>query len=78
MWRVFDPKLCPHTGAPVFGGFQAEQIIFLMKKLNDSGRKLIGFDLVETGVGEGDYDANVSAKILWKLCNLLMKNNMVP
>lgn len=70
-----DPKLCPHTGAPVFGGFQAEQVIYLFKKVIDSGRKLIGFDLVETGVGEGNYDAKVSAKLLWKMCNFLMQSN---
>lgn len=70
-----DPKLCPHTGAPVFGGFQAEQVIYLFKKVIESGRKLIGFDLVETGVGEGNYDAKVSAKLLWKMCNFLIQSN---
>ncbi|MEP6512965.1 MAG: agmatinase family protein [Parafilimonas sp.] len=70
-----DPKLCPHTGTPVFGGFQAEQVLYLFKKVVNSGRKLIGFDLVETGVGEGNYDAMVSAKLLWKMCNLLIKSN---
>jgi len=71
-----DPKLCPHTGTPVPGGLQTEQVIFLFKKIIESGRKLIGFDLVEVGVSEGDIDSNVGARLLWKLCNFLIKSNM--
>jgi len=70
-----DPKLCPHTGTPVPGGLQAEQVIYLFKKIMESGRKLIGFDLVEVGIGEGSIDSNVGARILWKLCNFLIKSN---
>lgn len=70
-----DPKLCPHTGTPVHGGFEASQIMFLIKKIIESGKKIIGFDLVEIGVGEGDWDANVGARIMWKLCNLMIKSN---
>jgi agmatinase len=70
-----DPKLCPNTGTPVPGGFEYEQVIYICKKLVDSGRKLIGFDLVEVGVGESNTDANVASRILWKLCNYMVKSN---
>ena len=70
-----DPKLCPHTGTPVQGGFEAEQMLYLIKKIIQSGRKFIGFDLDEIGVGETEWDANVGARILWKLCNLLVASN---
>ena len=70
-----DPKLCPHTGTPVHGGFEAEQVFYLIKKIIHSGRKFIGFDLDEIGVGETDWDANVGARVLWKLCNLLVASN---
>ena len=70
-----DPKLCPNTGTPVFGGFEIEQISYLLKKMMKSGRKFIGFDLSEVGVGESDWDANVGARILWKLCNMLVAGN---
>ena len=70
-----DPKLCPNTGTPVPGGFELEEIYYLLKKLIASGRKLIGFDLCEVGVGESDWDANVGARVLFKLCNLLVKSN---
>jgi agmatinase len=70
-----DPKLCPNTGTPVHGGFEIEQIYYLLKKMILSGRKLIGFDLSEVGIGETDWDANVGARILWKLCNMLVASN---
>ena len=70
-----DPKLCPHTGTPVQGGYETEHIIYLIKKIAQSGRKFIGFDLVEVGTGETDWDANVGAHVLWKLCNLLVAAN---
>ena len=70
-----DPKLCPNTGTPVQGGMEAEQIFYIFNKLNKAGKKLIGFDLNETGVGENDWDSNVSSRILFKLCNLLIASN---
>lgn len=70
-----DPKLCPYTGTPVPGGFETEQIYYLIRRIIRSGRQLIGFDLVEIGVGETDWDANAGARILWKLCNLLLASN---
>lgn len=70
-----DPKLCPHTGTPVPGGFEAEQIFYLFKRLLASGRKLIGFDLNEVSTSHDEWDANVGARILFKLCNLLVSCN---
>jgi agmatinase len=70
-----DPKLCPNTGTPVQGGFETEQLSYLFTKLLKSGRKLLGFDLVEVGVGESDWDANAGARMLFKLCNLLVTSN---
>jgi agmatinase len=70
-----DPKLCPHTGTPVPGGFETEQIFYLIKKIIQSGRTFIGFDLDEIGTGETDWDANVGARVLWKLCNLIVVAN---
>jgi agmatinase len=70
-----DPKLCPHTGTPVQGGFEAEQIFFLFKKVLQSGRKLVGFDLNEVGVSQDEWDENVGARCLFKLCNLMVAAN---
>jgi agmatinase len=70
-----DPKLCPNTGTPVPGGLQTEQTYYLLRQIMRSGRKLIGFDLCEVGTGDTEWDANVGARILWKLCNLLLASN---
>ena len=68
-----DPKLCPHTGTPVAGGFEFEQAVYLVHQMVQSGRKIIGFDLNE--VGNKSWDANVGARMLYKLCNLMWLSN---
>jgi agmatinase len=70
-----DPKLCPNTGTPVAGGLELEQVMYIARKIVQTGRKFIGFDLDEIGGGDNDWDANVGARILWKLCNLLVASN---
>ncbi|QOI98283.1 MAG: agmatinase family protein [Flammeovirgaceae bacterium] len=64
-----DPKLCPNTGTPVAGGFEFHQITYLLRKLVQSGRKIIGFDLNEVAPGSDEWDANVGARMLYQLCN---------
>jgi agmatinase len=70
-----NPKLCPHTGTPVHGGFEVQEIYYLFKKVMQSGRKIIGFDLNEVGVSHDEWDENVGARILYKLCNILTASN---
>ncbi len=70
-----DPKLCPHTGTPVPGGFEAEQVFYLFKRLLASGRTLIGFDLNEVSTSHDEWDANVGARVLFKLCNFLVSQD---
>lgn len=70
-----DPKLCPNTGTPVPGGLEVEQVFYLFNKIHQTGRHIIGFDLNEIGVGTTDWDANVGARVLYKLCNLLLASN---
>ncbi|RQO30593.1 agmatinase [Taibaiella sp. KBW10] len=70
-----DPKLCPNTGTPVPGGFEVEQIFYLFKKLKESKREVIGFDLNEVSSGEHTHDCIdplVGARVLYKMCNILM------
>ena len=42
-----------------------------MKKLAASGKKIIGFDLVEVAPGKDDWNGNVGARLLYKMCNLM-------
>lgn len=68
-----DPKLCPHTGTPVAGGFETEQVLFLLEKIVRSGRRFLAFDLNEVSPGpEGnEWDANVAARLLYRIANLV-------
>lgn len=72
-----DPKLCPNTGTPVQGGFETEQVFYLFKKIQNSGKQIIGFDLSEVSTSENGWDANVGARVLFKLCNLMVASNPV-
>lgn len=67
-----DPKLCPNTGTPVAGGFETEQILFLLEKIVCSGRKIIAFDLneVSPATDGNDWDANVAARLLYRITNM--------
>ena len=62
-----DPKLCPHTGTPVAGGFELEEALYLVKQVVKSGRRIIGFDLCEVGPSEDEWDGNVGARVLYRL-----------
>ncbi|MCB0773535.1 MAG: agmatinase family protein [Flavobacteriales bacterium] len=71
---ALDPALCPNTGTPVPGGLAFEEATYLLSRLVASGRTVIGFDLVEVTPGDqGDWDANVGARMLWHLCGVLAK-----
>lgn len=70
-----DRKLCPHTGTPVPGGFEMEEVFFIFRKVIESGRRIIGFDLSEVGISETDWNSNVGARVLFKLCNLMVTSN---
>lgn len=66
-----DPSLCPHTGTPVPGGLSFNQATLLLEALKASGKQVVGFDLVEVAPGiegEPELDANVGARLLYKLC----------
>ncbi|HGY92915.1 MAG TPA: agmatinase family protein [Planctomycetes bacterium] len=62
-----DPKLCPHTGTPVPGGLDFSELVHLLAEVVHSGRTLIGFDVVEVGASRDRWDANVAARLLYKL-----------
>jgi agmatinase len=62
-----DPTLCPHTGTPVAGGFEFQQVVYLIRRIVQSGKKIIGFDLSEVAPGKDDWDANVAARMLYQL-----------
>lgn len=78
-----DPALCPHTGTPVPGGLSFHQATALLTRLRRSGRRIVGFDLNEVAPGpslaHGDeWDANVGARILYKLIGATLASQRGP
>lgn len=70
-----DPKLCPNTGTPVAGGFDFEQILMLIEMIVDSGKRIIAFDLNEVAPGGNEWDANVGARLLYRIANQVAVSN---
>jgi agmatinase len=68
------PELCPNTGTPVPGGLTFDQAIYLLQTVVETGRTIIGFDLCETAGHPHEWDANVGARVLYKLANLMGKS----
>lgn len=65
------PQYCPHTGTPVPGGLTFDEAVYLLSRVAASGRRIVGFDLCEVAPapsGEDEWDANVGARMLYKLC----------
>jgi agmatinase len=63
-----DPKLCPNTGTPVPGGLQFDDAAQLVREVVVSGRRIVGFDLVEVAPGaEDEWDANVAMRLLYRM-----------
>ena len=67
---ALDPKLCPNTGTPVPGGMEYEELMYLLNKIRESGKEIIGFDLCEVSPGDNDWDGNVGARVLFHLCGV--------
>jgi agmatinase len=78
-WDIdgLDPAYCPHTGTPVPGGLTFAQACHLLRVLGKSGRRIVGLDLNEVAPGpEGDeWDANVGARLLYKMVGWAVKTN---
>lgn len=71
-----SPDLCPSTGTPVPGGLSFRETDYLLHMLALSNKRIIGFDLCEVAPGESsEWDANVGARVLYKLCLYTSLNN---
>ncbi len=68
---------CPHTGTPVSGGLSFNKAIYLLEMVVASGRRIIGFDVVEVVPdrdGSDVTDLVVGARMVYKLCGLSIKS----
>jgi agmatinase len=69
-----DPALCPHTGTPVPGGLSFHEASYLVGEVAHSGRRIVGFDLVEVAPDPAgsEWDANIGARLLYKLVGWML------
>jgi len=74
-----DPALCPNTGTPVPGGLSFQQACAILNAVVSSGRRIVGFDLVEVTPGADDdqWNANVGARVLYKLIGATIRTRSV-
>ncbi|MEY4615772.1 MAG: hypothetical protein RJB66_732 [Pseudomonadota bacterium] len=71
-----DPALCPGTGTPVPGGLSMNEAFYLLYALHKAGKKIVGFDINEVsaaGNDEDEWNGNVGARLLYKMCGWLAK-----
>lgn len=71
-----DPALCPGTGTPVPGGLSMNEAFYLLYSLHKAGKKIVGFDINEVssaGDKEDEWNGNVGARLLYKMCGWLAK-----
>ena len=68
-WDIdgLDPTLCPATGTPVPGGLSWNEAIGLLRALVRGRKRIVGLDLCEVSPGETEWDANVGARLLYKM-----------
>ncbi len=73
---VLTPSYCPHTGTPVPGGFHYMQLLYLLHKIRQAGKRIIGFDLVEVGYNpQNNLDVIIAAYLLYQLANITIVSN---
>jgi agmatinase len=68
-WDIdgLDPTLCPGTGTPVPGGLSWNEAIGLLRALVRAKKRIVGLDLCEVSPGATEWDANVGARLLYKM-----------
>jgi len=68
-WDIdgLDPTLCPGTGTPVPGGLTWNQAIALLRALIRAKKRIVGLDLCEVAPGATEWDANVGARLMYKM-----------
>jgi agmatinase len=68
-WDIdgLDPTLCPGTGTPVPGGLSWNEAVGLLRAIRRAGKRIVGLDLCEVAPGDTEWDANVGARLLYKM-----------
>ncbi len=66
----FDPSIMPSTGTPEPDGFLYSETLDIFRELIRSGRRIIGFDVVELAPQEGvSHPDLLTARLIYKMLN---------
>ena len=78
-WDIdgLDPTLCPGTGTPVPGGLSWNEAIGLLRALVRAKKRIVGLDLCEVAPGDDEWDANVGARLLYKMIGFALMTSKV-
>ena len=76
-WDIdgLDPTLCPGTGTPVPGGLTWNEAIALLRAIVSAKKRIVGLDLCEVAPGESEWDANVGARLLYKMIGFALMSS---
>ena len=71
----FDPSLMPATGTPEPDGFLFNDALEIFRKMNEYGKRIIGFDVVELAPMKGLTHPDVTvAELVYKMMNYAFKS----
>lgn len=62
-----DPALCAHTGTPVPSGLSFAETKFICNAILESGRTVIGLDVVEVAPAPHEYEGSVAARLMYEI-----------
>lgn len=69
----------PNTGSIISGGLRFPEVVYLINRVVESGRHIIGFDLTEVVPAiDCKTDATIAARLLFNICSLALKNCSAP
>jgi agmatinase len=57
------------------GGLEFEQALYMVRHVVRSGRTIIGFDVSEVAPGDDEFDANIGARLHYRIANLASVSN---
>lgn len=61
------PMYGPHTGTPAAGGLSFAELVYLLRKIAEAGKQILGFDLVEVVPSATGLDQILAAQLLYRL-----------
>jgi agmatinase len=66
----FDPAIMPSTGTPEPDGFQWNETMEIFRELNQAGKRIVGFDVVELSPDpKAKHAVYLAAKLVYRMLN---------